>query len=213
MSKIFYPSQEAYIGSFRKESDELLKEMEEFAKLHSVPILSWQSADFIEQLVLMTKPKRVLEIGTAIAYTTIRIARNLKKKSVVHTIELSEDNINSAKDFIEKSGEGEKIKLIEGDALSVMPRLKKKYDLIFLDADKEDYKRLFDYSMVLLKRGGVIVVDNLLWHGYAASKKVPSNYKISTNYIREFNKIFLDQPNLKSTILAIGDGIGLGVKK
>lgn len=213
MSKIFYPSQEAYIKSFRKESDDLLKEMEEFAKLHNVPILSWQSAEFIEQLVLMIKPKRVLEIGTAIAYTSIRIARNLKKKSVVHTIELSDDNIKSAKEFIEKSGEGEKIKLIEGDALSVMPRLKKKYDLIFLDADKEDYKRLFDYSMVLLKRGGVMVIDNLLWHGFAASKKVPSKYKASTNHIREFNKIFLDQPNLKSTILPVGDGIGLGVKK
>lgn len=213
MSKIFYPSQEAYISSFRKESDDLLKEMEEFAKVHNVPILSWQSADFIEQLVLLIEPKRVLEIGTAIAYTSIRIARNLKKKSAVHTIEMSDDNINSAKEFIEKSGEGEKIKLIEGDALSVMPRLKKKYDLIFLDADKEDYKRLFDYSMVLLKRGGVMVIDNLLWHGFAASKKVPSKYKVSTNHIREFNKIFLDQPNLKSTILAVGDGIGLGVKK
>ena len=213
MSSIYYPSQEAYIRSFRKESDELLKEMEEFAKLHNVPILSWQSAEFIEQLVLMTNPKRVLEIGTAIAYTSIRIARNLRKKSVIHTIELSEDNIISAKEFMEKSGMEEKIKLIEGNALSVMPRLKKKYDLIFLDADKEDYKRLFDYSMVLLKKGGVIVIDNLLWKGYAASRKVPAKYKESTKHIREFNKIFVEQPNLKSTILAIGDGIGLGVKK
>jgi len=81
----------------------------------------------------------VLEIGTAIAYTTIRIARNLKKKSNIHTIELSEDNIETAKEYIEHSGDGDKIKLIEGDALSVMPRLKKKYDLIFLDSDKEDF--------------------------------------------------------------------------
>jgi len=213
MSKIFYPSQEAYIKSFRKESEELFKEMEEFAKLHNVPILSWQSAEFIEQLVLMIKPKRVLEIGTAIAYTSIRIARNIKKKAVVHTIELSEDNINSAKEFIGKSGLGENIKLIEGNALSVMPRLKKKYDLIFLDADKEDYKRLFDYSMVLLKKDGVIVIDNLLWQGYAASRKVPAKYKTSTKHIREFNKVFIEQPNLKATILPIGDGIGLGVKK
>ncbi|MEJ2494977.1 MAG: O-methyltransferase [Ignavibacteriaceae bacterium] len=213
MSKIYYPSQEAYIKSFRKESDELLKEMEEFANLHNVPVLTWQSAEFIEQLVLITDPKRVLEIGTAIGYTSIRIARNLKKKSVIHTIEMSEDNIVAAKEFIEKSGTGEKIKLIEGDALSVMPRLKKKYDLIFLDADKEDYKRLFDYSMVLLKKGGVIVIDNLLWKGYTASRKVPVKYKESTKHIREFNKIFIEQPNLKSTILAIGDGIGFGVKK
>ena len=212
MSKIFYPSQEKYISSFRKEQDDLINEMETFAKEHNVPILSWQSAEFIEQLVLITNPKRVLEIGTAIAYTTIRIARNLKKKSIIHTLELSEDNIETAKEYIEQSGDGDKIKLIEGDALSVMPRLKKKYDLIFLDSDKEDYKRLFDYSMVLLKRGGVIVIDNLLWQGYAAASKVPSKYKESTKHIREFNKLFIEQPNLRTTILPIGDGIGLGVK-
>ena len=212
MSKIFYPSQEKYISSFRKEQDDLINEMETFAKEHNVPILSWQSAEFIEQLVLMNNPKRVLEIGTAIAYTTIRIARNLKKKSVIHTIELSEENIETAKEYIEQSGVGDKIKLIEGDALSVMPRLKKKYDLIFLDSEKEDYKRLFDYSMVLLKRGGVIDIDNLLWQGYAASSKVPAKYKSSTKHIREFNKIFIEQPNLRATILPVGDGIGLGVK-
>ena len=93
-----------------------------------------------------------------------------------------------------------------------MPRLKKKYDLIFLDADKEDYKKLFDYSMILLKRGGTLIVDNLLWHGYAASSRVPSNYKKSTSYIRNFNKLFMNQPNLNSVILPVGDGIGLGVK-
>jgi len=212
MNKIFYPAQKKYIESFRHQPDELLKEMEEYAKANKVPILSWQSAEFIEQIIKIAEPGRALEIGTAIAYTTIRIARNLKKKSVIHTIELSEDNIAKANEYIERSGTGEKIKLIEGDALSVMPRLKKKYDFIFLDADKEDYKRLFDYSMVLLKKGGVIVVDNLLWQGFAAASKVPANYKASTKHIREFNKIFIEQPNLKSTILPIGDGLGLGVK-
>jgi len=107
---------------------------------------------------------------------------------------------------------GKNIKILEGDALNVMPRLKKKYDLIFLDADKEDYKRLFDYSMILLKRNGVILVDNLLWHGYAASNRIPSKYRQSTSYIREFNKLFMNQPNLNSIILPVGDGIGLGVK-
>jgi predicted O-methyltransferase YrrM len=107
---------------------------------------------------------------------------------------------------------GSKIKILEGDAVNIMPQLKKKYDLIFLDADKEDYKRLFDYSLVLLRRGGLLVVDNLLWHGYAASSRVPQNYKESTQHIREFNKLFMNQPNLKSTIVPLGDGLGIGVK-
>ena len=212
MNKIILSNQLAYLSSFRKKSDSLLEEMEAFAVEHNVPILSWQSADFLEQLVLVKEPKRVLELGTAIAYSSIRIARNLNGKSVIHTIEKSADNISVAKDFIARSGLVAKIKLLEGDAINVMPQLKKKYDLIFLDADKEDYKRLFDYSLVLLRKGGLLVVDNLLWHGYAATTRVPSQYKESTNHIREFNSLFMNQPNLKSSIIPIGDGIGLGVK-
>ena len=213
MSKILNPIQFKYISLFRKESDDLLKEMEAYAEENNVPILYWQSAEFIEQVIRMLDPKRVLELGTAIAYTTIRIARELRGKSQVHTIEKSTNNIIDARRFIQKSRVGAKIKLLEGDALNIMPQLKKKYDLIFLDSDKEDYKRLFDYSMVLLKRGGVIIVDNLLWQGYAASSRVPQKYKESTKHIREFNTVFMSQPNLKATILPIGDGLGFGIKK
>lgn len=212
MNKITNIVQQNYLSSFRKKSDELIEEMEKYAQEHNVPILSWQSAEFLEQLVVLKDPKRVLELGTAIGYSSIRIARNLKGKSVIHTIEKSTDNIVVAKDYISKSGVANKIKLLEGDALNIMPQLKKKYDLIFLDADKEDYKRLFDYSLVLLRRGGLLIVDNLLWHGYAASTRVPKQYKESTNHIREFNKLFMNQPNLKATIIPIGDGLGIGVK-
>lgn len=212
MNKILLSNQHEYISSFRKQADDLIVEMESYAKEHNVPILSWQSAEFLEQLVLLKSPKRVLELGTAIAYSTIRVARHLNGKSVIHSIEKSSENIAIAKDFIAKSGLSTRIKVLEGDAINVMPQLKKKYDIIFLDADKEDYKRLFDYSLVLLRKGGLLVVDNLLWHGYAASTRVPANYKESTNHIREFNSLFMNQPNLKTTIIPIGDGIGLGVK-
>lgn len=212
MNKILVSNQLEYISSFRKRSDTLIEEMEGYAKEHNIPILSWQSADFLEQLVLLKNPRRVLELGTAIAYSTIRVARHLNGKSVIHTIEKSTDNISVAKDFIAKSGLSARIKLLEGDAINVMPQLKKKYDIIFLDADKEDYKRLFDYSLVLLRKGGLLVIDNLLWGGHAASTRVPLQYKESTNHIREFNLLFMNQPNLKTSILPIGDGIGLGVK-
>ena len=212
MSKIILSTQSEYISSFRKKTDSLVEEMEAYAREHNVPILSWESAEFLEQLILIKDPRRVLELGTAIAYSTIRIARNLKGKAVIHTIEKSADNIVLAKEFIVKSGLINKIKVLEGDAINVMPQLKKKYDLIFLDVDKEDYKRLFDYSLVLLRKGGIMVVDNLLWHGYAASTRVPSQYKESTRHIREFNSLFMNQPNLKTSILPIGDGLGVGVK-
>jgi predicted O-methyltransferase YrrM len=212
MAQIFYPAQKKYLQSFKKDDNKLREEMEQYAIENHVPILDWHSAEFIEKLIKIRKPEKVLEIGTAIGYTTIRIAEYLEKKASIQTIEKSKDNIKIAEKYIDKSGLSKKIKIIEGDALKIMPQLSKKYDFIFLDADKEDYKRLFDYSMLLLRKGGIIVIDNLLWHGYAASKKIPASYNKSTKHIRDFNKSFFIQKNLDSMIIPIGDGIGLGVK-
>ena len=104
MTQILFPAQKKYLESFKKKGDELILEMERFAIEHSVPILDWHSADLIEKLILLNKPDRVLEIGTAIAYTTIRIARCLHKGSVIHSIEKSAVNIKIAFENIEKSG-------------------------------------------------------------------------------------------------------------
>lgn len=212
MTKILYPAQQKYLQKFIKEEDSLILEMEKFAKEKNIPILLPVSASFLEFMITIMNPSRVLEIGTAIAYSTIRIARCLRKRGVVHTIEKSENNIKLAAEFVKRSGYNDKIKIISGDAIEVLPALNKKYDFIFLDADKEDYKKLFELSIVLLKKGGIIFIDNLLWHGYAASKTVAKEYKNSTKLIREFNKIFMSQSKLKTTILPIGDGIGLGIK-
>ncbi len=212
MNKILYPVQNNYLEEFKRSNDPLIAEMELYAGENNVPILSWQSAEFLEQLIKIVKPKRVLEIGTAIGYSSIRIAKNLKKKSKLTTIEMSKDNLELAKKYFAKSEVNKKIKLVFGNALDVIPTLNKKYDFIFLDADKNYYKKLFDLSLNHLKKGGIIFVDNLLWHGYAAAKRVPSNYKVSAKFIKEFNKIFTSHPHLKTTILPIGDGIGLGVK-
>ena len=212
MKEILHPEQKEYLDSFNKETNKLLLEMEEFAEKNKVPILSQDSARLMELLIQMYKPERVLELGTAIAYTTIRIAGNLKKGGKIHTIEFSEDNEKLAKAYVKKSGLSKKIKLLFGDAKKVMPTLRKKYDFIFLDADKEDYLALFEHAMKLLKKNGVLFVDNLLWHGYAASNEVPEKYKTSTKFIRDFNKVFMDHPQLKTTLVPVGDGIGLGIR-
>ncbi len=212
MSNILIPSQKKYLDIFQKENDPLILEMEIYAKQNKVPILSKDSAGFLEQLIRISNPKRVLELGTAIAYSSIRIARNLKRKQVVYTIEKSKDNIVIAKKNIKKSGLEDRINLIAGNALDVLPKLDKKFDFIFLDADKIDYKQLFDYSIILLKKSGVIFIDNLLWHGFAASPKIPDEQKSVTQIIREFNEMFTSHPKLRSTILPIGDGIGIGVR-
>lgn len=210
--KIIEPEQIEYLASIRKEPDSLIIEMEAFALENKIPILDWKSAELLEQIVIMTNPKTVLEIGTAIAYSTIRIAKVLRKKGIVDTIEKSLDNISLASGYIKKAKLKKKINLIQGDALEVLPSLQNKYDLIFLDADKEDYEKLFYYSLMLLKKNGIMFIDNLLWHGYVAFSKVPTAFENSTRIIRQFNKIFTEQTALKTTIIPIGDGIGIGVK-
>jgi predicted O-methyltransferase YrrM len=212
MDKILYPSQLNYLSQFSGHKDPLIIEMEKYAHENNVPILDSQSAAFLEVLIKMLRPKRVLEIGTAIAYSSIRIARNLKKKSIIHTIEKSEDNIALANGYINRSGVKGKIKILSGNALDIMPGLENKYDFIFLDADKNEYGRLFELSIVLLKKGGVILVDNLLWHGLAASDKIPAKFQNSTEHIKKFNKEFMASTELNAVILPVGDGLGVGVR-
>jgi predicted O-methyltransferase YrrM len=212
MPDITHQEQVEYLRLLRIYTDPIIKEMEEFAAEKKIPILDWKAAELLEQIILTHRPKRVLEIGTAIAYSSIRIAWKLRKKAVLDTLEKSKNNIKLANHYIKRAGLESRINLIEGDALVIMPTLEKKYDLIFLDADKQDYERLFFYSLMLLKRGGVLFVDNLLWHGYAASKTVPASHQRSTQIIRDFNKLFVSQTSLVSTILPFGDGIGIGIK-
>jgi predicted O-methyltransferase YrrM len=212
MDKIIFPNQLDYLSSLRGEVDPLLKEMEEFAEAKRIPILNWNSAELLETFILSKKPKRVLEIGTAIAYSSIRIARVLEEDGIVDTIDKSTDNLKLAMDYIKRSGQESKINLIEGNALALMPQYESEYDFIFLDADKQDYEKLFYISLPLLKKGGIIFVDNLLWHGFAAGGEAPATHINGAKQIREFNKIFVDQPGLKTTIVPVGDGIGIGVK-
>lgn len=212
MSKILYENQLTYLSALRNPPDALLIEMEEFALKKKIPILNWNAAELLELIVLIQRPKRVLEIGTAIAYSSIRIARHLRKKAILDTIEMSKENIALANAFIKRAKLNSKVNLLEGDALVLMPLLENKYDLIFLDADKEDYEKLFYYSLMLLRKRGILFIDNLLWHGYPAAEIVPASYLKSTKFIREFNKLFTRQTSLKTTILPVGDGIGLGVK-
>lgn len=212
MSNILYSEQQSYLSELNKHNDSLLTRMEKYAEENKIPILDKLSAKFLEQLVQINQPKQFLEIGTAIGYSTIRVANISQKSTKIDTIELSKNSIELARSFIKEAGHSNKIEIYEGDALKILPNLTKKYDFIFLDADKEDYLTLFESAINILNVGGIILVDNLLWHGYAAVSNVPDKYKKSTEFIRKFNAQFLSNPYLKSSLLPIGDGLGLGIK-
>lgn len=213
MSILLDQTQLNYVNRFNSLNDSLLKEIKDFAVENQIPILEYTSARFIKTLVEIKKPARVLELGTAIAFTTIQIAQLLPEDSFIDTIEKSKNNINDAKRFIAKSGLSGKINLLEGDAADILKKLENKYDLIFLDADKEVYKKLFDLSIGLLNSEGLYIVDNLMWKGFAAAENIPKSYEVSTNHIREFNSYFFNDDRLETSLFPVGDGIGVGIKK
>ncbi len=202
-----------YLASLRSEPSPLIKEMEAYAVENYVPILDKDSASLLEILVRTSHAKTVLEIGTAIGYSTIRIAAALPENGVVYTIEKSTDMIPLAQNNINASGLAHKIKLLKGDAMQILLRMDIAFDVVFLDADKEDYSRIFEYSLPLLKKGGLYLVDNLLWHGYTSSnEELPPKYIRSTGLIREFNKTFFNTPALLASLIPVGDGFGIGFK-
>jgi predicted O-methyltransferase YrrM len=214
MNAIYTPALSDYILQFRHDVPPLIEEMERDANSNNIPIIHWQGAQFLEMAVLLHQPMRILEFGTAIGYSAIRMAVAAAAGAVITTIEKSPESVKRASEYINRAGFADRIRIMEGEAAEIIPRINELFDMIFLDADKEDYLRLFELSLPLLRVGGVYVVDNLLWHGYTAARDedVPLSYRQSTRYIQGFNSVFLSHPALKSLLLPIGDGIGFGIK-
>lgn len=213
MSHIIVPDTEAYVESLFPQKNELLAEMELFAKQNKIPILEPPAARFLELLVRIKNPAVFLEIGTAIGYSTIIAASAMKNPGRVYSIEKSKDNLKLAAEYIKRSGYEDRIELLEGDAALRLREFNRECDIIFLDADKEDYDELCGLSFPLLSPDGILLIDNLLWHGYAGGSTVPPSYINSTNIIREFNQKLCSMPGYSFTLLTVGDGLGLVMRK
>lgn len=212
MAGILFPEQKTYLEKLRKENREILFELEKYALENSIPIINWNAAELLEQLIAIHKPKRVLELGTAIGYSAIRMAYQLTPGATIDTIELSKHSVPIAEANIKKTGFEDVIKIHFGAAEKIIDILEPAYDFIFLDVDKKDYETLLSRALKLLNKGGVLFVDNLLWQGYAADDDVPEKYKVSSEQIRNFNLLFKSEETLQTTILPVGDGVGIGIK-
>ncbi len=202
-----------YLNANRPVIDPLIAEMEEFALLNKIPILNWKALELLELLIELKQPENILEIGTAIGYSSIQMTRKLKQHVCLDTIEKSKNNLPLAQGFINKAGLTDRINILFGEAEEIMLACTKKYDFIFLDADKTYYQSLLNLSLNLLNPGGIIFIDNLLWKGYVADDNVPANFVNSTKLVLDFNSIFLNNRLLDAKIFPIGDGIGVGIKK
>jgi predicted O-methyltransferase YrrM len=208
LDAIIQHDQAEYLDRLLTQSDPLLVEMEAYAAEHRVPIADREVARFVEITARTTGARRALEIGMAIGYTVVHLARGMGEQGVVVTIEPSAEMIQAATGYLKRAGVLSRVEIERGKALEVMPTLKETFDLLFIDAVKEEYSQYLDLGLQRLRNGGVIIVDNLLWGGKVAA----GDNESSTVALREFNSYFINHPQLVAEVLPVGDGLGYAVK-
>jgi predicted O-methyltransferase YrrM len=209
---IIQRDQAEYLEQLIPQTDPLLREMEGYGGEHNVPSADREVALFVEITARAINAKRALEIGMAIGYTTTHLARAVGDGGEVVTIDPSDEMIKAATGYLSRAGVRERVRIERGKALDVIPLLKDTFDLIFIDALKEEYADYLRLSLPRLRNGGVVIVDNLLWGGQVAGEIRSPDQESSTNALREFNKYFVNHPKLRAEVLSVGDGLGYAVK-
>jgi len=205
---IIQPEQAQYLDQLLTQSDPLLAEMEAYAAEHRVPIADREVARFVEITARVSGARKALEIGMAIGYTVIHLARGMGTSGQIVTIDPSDEMISAATGYLKRAGVLDQVEIERGKALEVMPNLEETFDLLFIDALKEEYSQYLDLGLQRLRSGGVVIVDNLLWGGKVATGDTES----STVSLREFNPYFINHPQLIAEVLPVGDGLGYAVK-
>ena len=211
-SPILRPKQERYLRSLLPPRDAIRREMEKYAGEHDVPIARVELARLLETLAASRPAGRCFEVGTAIGYGTLALARGAREGKVV-TVDRDASRLALARGWLERAGVVERVELIEGDALETARQVAGPLDLVYLDGDKGDYRRLLDLLLPKIALGGFVVVDNLLWHGSIADPSLRDDGDRAVGEIEKFNPYLMIHPQLASVMLPLGDGVGLAVKR
>jgi len=207
------PLVESYAASFSTQEDPLLKEIaaETYANHAQPHMLSGHvQGRFLEMISRLLQPKRILEIGTFTGYSALCLVKGLSKDGQLHTIELREDDAKLSRTNFDRSSEADKIILHTGNALDVIPSLKETWDLVFIDADKPGYISYYELVLPMLRPGGVILADNVLFHGQVFDQPITGK---SAKAIQAFNEHVQQDQRVEQVLLTIRDGLLLIRKK
>lgn len=202
-----------YIDNHSSDESDILYELRretELKCLNPIMLSGKIQGNFLAIISKLIKPFNVLEIGTYTGYSTLCIAKGLSPAGMIHTIDKNEELLQIQNKYFEKSGLRNQIKQYTGDALAIIPKLKFDFDMVFLDADKENYVKYLELILPILKPGGVLLTDNVLWHGKILESL--ENQDRVTRLIDNFNKKILEDKSLKTVMLPIRDGISLTLK-
>lgn len=197
-----------YVTGKIKEKDELILELEKYAAENNVPIVTKEVAEYLKFMVDMNKSQNILEVGTAIGYSGILMARAAQKYGgKLTTIEIDEERYKEANINFEKAGL-DNVRTILGDAGEEIKKLNEEFDFVFIDASKGHYREFFDDSYKLLKNDGIIFIDNIMFRGYLY-KEYPKRFKTIVRKLDEFITWLYEEFGEKFVLLPFGDGIGL----
>src|SRR5699024_7274537 len=204
-----------YLSNLLPDEKDWVKDLQLQAKKDHVPIMDPVSMQFVIQLIRLNKPKRILEIGTAIGYSALRMLE-ANPESTITTIEKDEKRYNQATANLKKYVNRKKVTLVQGDALSIMTNMvenEEKFDCIFIDAAKGQYEKYFNLADSLLINNGFIIADNVLFRGYVADYDFEHpRYKSIVNRLREYNKRVTNHSSYHTSIVPVGDGVAISYK-
>ena len=206
----------SYINSLEKENSPVLEEIEKEARKDGVPIIRKEMESFLRVMLSIKKPMRILELGTAVGYSAILMSEYIDEKGQIITIENYDKRIPIAKENIKKAGRENVINLLEGDAMEIMPTLvSNRFDFVFMDAAKAQYIHFLPEVLRLMKKDGVLITDNVLQEGDLIQSKYVVRRRDRTIHkrMREYLEVVKNHPQLETSIVPIGDGITMSVKK
>ena len=198
-----------YSEEYSQQEPEILQELnrETHLKILNPRMLSgFFQGRLLSIISKLIKPKKVLEIGTYTGYSAICISEGMNKNGIIHTIDKNEELNTIQKKYFKKSGLENNIIQYNGCALDIIPKIEEKFDLIFIDADKENYINYFNLVIDKLNNNGVILADNVLWSGKVINSE---DHDLTTNVLREFNKNVNNDNRVETILLPIRDGISI----
>jgi len=199
-----------YLKRLHRNPAPLLLELEQHGRSDAIPLVDRETGRFLSTLVHAMQANRILEIGTAYGYSTLWMALAMPPAGHIWTIDPDTERTVVAIEFLRRAGKFDDVSVMNQPALEILPTFPvRNLDIVFIDAVKTEYAEYLELIVPLLKRSGLVIVDKLLWVGKSAAEPEASD-SAATTAIREFNKIFLNHPQLDATIVPIGNGIGIG---
>ncbi|OKZ76644.1 MAG: hypothetical protein BHW01_07195 [Clostridium sp. 27_14] len=188
---------------------EELEKIKQKALQEHIPIIMDETLEVIEKYLKENPPKKILEIGAAVGYSAMCFSEFLAEGGKIDTIEREEERIAEAKENFKKVGVQDVITLYEGDAVEILPTLKDKYDMVFIDAAKGKYPFFLNQALHKLNPQGIIFADNILYKGYVMSDYNKHKQRTAVRNLREYIKEVTENENLDTEILEVGDGLAV----